>query len=95
MGKWLNFDRKTPLTQSKAERVYNRYVGQEVVIFYEDIKYTCRKAIGTILAIEDDVIHLRSEKTGWMASIDTSVCKVQSVCTTQGWGKMETNNELR
>jgi hypothetical protein len=94
MGKWLNFDKKSPLTQSKAERVYRRYLNEEVVIFYEDIKTTCRKAIGTIIGIEDDVIHLESMKTGWRASIDTSVCRVQSICTTQGWGRLETNSEL-
>ena len=95
MAKWLNFDRKSPLTQSKTDKAYRRYIGKEVVVFYEDIKYTCRKAIGTIIDIQDDIICLESKKTGWMASIDTSVCKVQSICTTQGWGKMETNNELQ
>lgn len=89
MGKWLNLDRKTPSAQSKAEKAFGRYIGQEVVIFYEDIKYTCRKAIGTILTIEGEIIHLESTKTGWRASIDTSVCRVQSICTTKGWGKME------
>lgn len=82
------------MLRSKAERAYGRYVGIEVVIFYEDIKCVPRKMIGTITGIEEDIIHLESEKTGWKASVDTSVCRVQSVCTTKGWGRMETNNEL-
>lgn len=95
MGKWFNFDRKSPMLRSKAERAFSRYIGTEVVVFYEDINRTCRKAIGTIQGIEDEIIHLESEKTGWRASIDTSVCRVQSICSTQGWGRLETNNELQ
>lgn len=96
MRKWLKQD--SPVLRSRAEKAFNRYVGCEVVVFYEDLNKTTRKMIGTILAIEDDIIHLESEKTGWRASVDTSVdtsvCKVQSICTTAGWGKLETNNEL-
>lgn len=95
MGNWLKQGANAQISQSKAMRSFGRYVGTEVVIFYEDIRMTPRKMIGTILSIEEDIIHLKSEKTGWRASIDTSVCRVQSVCTTEGWGKMETNNELR
>lgn len=93
MRKWLKQD--VPVQRcSRAEKAFNRYVGCEVVVFYEDLNKTTRKMIGTIIAIEDDIIHLESEKTGWRASVDTSVCKVQSICTTAGWGKLETNNEL-
>ena len=92
MGKWLNFDRKSPLLRSKAEKAYGRYVGIEVVVFYEDIKGVSRKMISTIKEIDEDIIHLVSDKTGWMSSVDSSVCRIQSVCTTKGWGKMENND---
>ena len=94
MREWLKQGGNAQKSQSKAMRAFGRYIGVEVVIFYEDFKATPRKMIGTILGIDEDIIHLKSDKTGWRASVDTSVCRVQSVCTTQGWGKLETNNGI-
>jgi ribosome maturation factor RimP len=71
----------------RAYDAYSRYIGEEVVIFYEDVNRDRRKIYGKIIAIEANVIHLMREETGWKGCIDCNICKVGQISTLKGWNK--------
>ena len=73
----------------RAFDAYCRYIGEEVVIFYEDVNRDRRKIYGKIIAIEANVIHLVREETGWKGCIDCETCKVGQISTLKGWNKNE------
>ena len=80
----------------RAFDAYNRYIGEDVVIFYEDVNRDRRKLFGRIIAIEANVIHLDNPTTGWRGCIDCDTCRVGQISTQEGWGKaFETNNGIR
>lgn len=73
----------------RAYDAYCRYIGEEVVIFYEDVNRDRRKIYGKIIAIEANVIHLVRAETGWRGCIDCDTCKVGQISTLKGWNKNE------
>ena len=82
--------------QCRAYDAYHRYIGEDVIIFYEDVNRARRKLFGRIVAIEANVIHLDNPQTGWRGCIDCDRCKVGQISTQTGWGKAyETNNGIR
>ncbi len=42
----------------RAYDAYNRYIGKDVVIYFEDLRKESRTLFGRIVAIEANVIHL-------------------------------------
>lgn len=71
----------------RARDAYGRYIGEQVVIFYEDINRDRRKLFGRIVAIEANVIHLDNPRTGWRGSIDCDHCRIGQISTQEGWGR--------
>lgn len=75
-------------THHTAEEIYERYIGQDVVIFFEDMKGTSRRNVGRITGICGDVIHMDNPQTGWIGSINCSMCRIANVSSLAGWGEM-------
>lgn len=73
----------------RAYDAYSRYIGQEVMIFFEDVNRERRRLFGKIIAIEANVIHLSREDTGWSGCIDCDTCRIGQISTTKGWNKNE------
>lgn len=73
----------------RAFDAYSRYIGEEVVIFYEDVNRDRRKIYGKIVAIEANVIHLERDVTGWRGCVNCDTCKVGQISTLKGWSKIE------
>ena len=69
----------------RAYDAYCRYIGEEVVIFYEDVNRDRRKIYGKIIAIEANVIHLvREETDGGDASTATPARSARSALLRDG-----------
>lgn len=75
-------------THHTAEEIYERYIGQDVVVFFEDMKGTSRRNVGRITGICGDVIHMDNPQTGWIGSINCSMCRIANVSSLAGWGEM-------
>ena len=71
----------------RAYDAFNRYIGVDVVIFYEDVNRDRRKLFGRIIDIQANVIHLDNPAIGWRGCIDCDTCRVGQISTQEGWGR--------
>ena len=71
----------------RAFEAYGRYIGKDVVIYYNDIRGDSRILYGRIVEISADVIHITNPQTGWCGCIDTETCKVGQISMQEGWSK--------
>lgn len=71
----------------RAYEAYSRYIGKDVVIYFEDVRREKRILHGVIVDITANVIHLTNPATGWCGCIDTDTCKVGQISTQEGWSK--------
>ena len=80
----------------KAYEAFARYIGKDVVIFYNDVGSEVRKLFGRIVAIEANVIHLDNPASGWRGCINCETCRIGQISTLEGWGnRLETTNGIR
>lgn len=69
----------------RAYDAYNRYIGKDVVIYFEDLRKESRTLFGRIVAIEANVIHLTNPQTGWCGCIDCDTCRIGQISMQEGW----------
>lgn len=71
--------------KGRAYDAYARYIGKDVVIYFEDVRRESRMLFGRIVDIEANVIHLINPETGWLGCIDCDTCKIGQISTQEGW----------
>lgn len=69
----------------RAIEAYGRYIGKDVVIYFEDVMKKKRMLFGRIVDISADVIHLTNPQTGWCGCIDTQTCRIGQISMQEGW----------
>lgn len=78
---------------SGAALIYERFLGEPVIIYYKDTRGTPRKLVGKIVEIEGDRLWLENENryTGetWRGVINCAHAGIYLISTVAGWSGKE------
>lgn len=81
-------------TEGCSAEQYERFVGQKVRIYYQDMRGTNRALIGTVTEVDGD--NLWMENGAWHGVLNCANARICIISTIEGWGfpRIETNDEM-
>lgn len=69
----------------RLTKVYDRYIGQHIIVYYRDLRGTDRKLHGVLESTDGGCLHLRNNE--WRGSLNYRKADITLVSTVAGWNK--------
>lgn len=74
---------------TRAPKVYDKYIGQLIIVYYRDQRGTDRKLYGTLDSTDGGCLHLSNGE--WQGSLNYRTADITLVSTVAGWNSREDN----